>query len=907
MKNKILPIIAVLLVTFATAAPALAEQKWNDKESKFTKPLSSSSSSSNDICTQLFKGDPLNIFREVFCSLINVVALSIADFATDLTCTIQGSGYSANYKINTFTYQTTDGECTPKEIPFTPRSTLTENIITRGPNSTFDNFLIARSIMLAIAVAFLFFLAFASILHINVNTYSVKRALPLLAIAIIGGYLAIYIVFIFSYFADFLLSLNFFSPNEALHPMMNIFGGRFEPAFHKDIIASGAADTGPENSVRLVFEVGQAIISGQNPTFISGLLGSIILVIPAVVVFVFEYVLSLRPFVVQILAVASPFAFACLILPQTQFIFRKWWTILIIAIFYAPLVNFIFLILNSFPIASGVGALALWAVKTAVIVILIRLPFTIESDIRKISVSLARTGFGASLGLSKYAGGKPQTVKTEVEGFQSDKKLESAKAQRVIISGKAPRALEAPAQAVRPTLATPPSNDMRDILREAHRANLKRTPDLLIRSATDIPENTVKAVINNSDLKIWRDRHITDQLKNQNGQILNEAGAAVRADSVRKLVRHAEVMAGGKLQNPEAIKFLGQKKALNELPLYILKKAYDDGVINTQDLQNTFGNNSNLVLERFKKMSATTSSAVNDKNISTIFDTDQKDFSSGFTDLRAAMSTALSNPKTATAVPVASASIMDSMKKFGKDAVDQNGLYYLERLGQTIRSSQQTIAKSLQSEGVPVQTANAIATNTNANLSNLSQYLGGKQVKDTTAATLQQSFAERDLSGSIAKQIGSSIAAEKTLIQKGIATKIAETSTDKTDLKSIQTDVRSAIKAIANPTSPGEIEKNVDKINQFYPGAQLRVTDEITSSDVAKTVERGQSVLETIDTMIKGGIDKNEAKNNPTGAQRKIEFQVNDAIIKVASGAVTSDNAFNTQLKGVAAKAPQSK
>lgn len=893
--KKLLTITALSFIVFATIAPASvanAAKNWNANPSVVTAGTAGGLSPEK-ICEQLFRGDPNNIFREVLCSLVNIVALSIADFSTELTCEIQKTGYSSNYQEGaSFTFNEGSGQCNTDFVMPPDKSQLTSSILS---GEILRGFKIARGIMTVISVAFLFFLAFANILHININTYSVKRALPMLVVAVIGGYLAIYIVFLLSFLADSLLKLQIFSPEQALHPISNVFGGYLGKQFIEDI-TSGTA----KNSVNLVFDVGKVLTSSTQATFITGTVGSILLLIPAIVVFVFEYVLALRPFVIQILTIASPIVFASLILPQTQFIFRKWWSFLLIAIFYAPLTNFIFYGLNSIPFSGeNIAILTLWAVKIVAIFFLVRFPFTIESDLKKIGIALSKTDFGASIGLNKIIKAPPQQLKTDISGLAPNQKLSGAESQGLIVPVKMPLPDKGSGDRIptRARIVKPLITNIKDIVNEAHQANLKRTPDLMIRSATDIPTDTIREIMQNSDIKIWKDEQTLNQLKNQKGQVLNEAGAALRADSVRKLVRLSEVVDNNSLTNPQAIKFLSQKGALDQLPLYILKKAFDDKIISAPDIQKTFGANTPGVISRLNQMSAATTFAVNSKNIAKVEDTDQKDFATGFKDIRSAMNSIILDP-----VKISSTSgknILESMKKVDKNAVNQNGLYYLERLGQQSRASQQEISKTLQREGVPAQTAGAIAQNTNVNSSNIGQYLTGKTLSDDAKRRLTQNFASRDLTNSIAGEIASSVSQEKTLVGKTIAGKISESLNQGKDLGSIKTEVSEAVGKIARPTSPEDTQKSIEGINKYYPGTQVAIGREASSQDIEKTIQHGKNILETIDTIEKGGVSEDEAKTNLPAVEKKIEGQVNSTIRKVASGAIASDSAFDSKISNI--------
>lgn len=655
MKKKIFfTLLATLILLPAFALPAksfaapsspnaVGIQDWSvppaGSSSQNTNNQTPSADTSATICEKIFTGNSQNLFKDVICNLIQVIAVSTSQFSTEMTCTIQKVGNASNYfhDIN-FTYGDVGNQMhclgsggasgeSQSAIPGTPgtatantglifgikpdsatggnsrgtgfyaneRSNLTEQLDPAGSSAAQTAFTITKWLVALAGIIGLIIFAFANILHLELNTYAFKKALPAIIIAIIGGWVSITIIILLVRFVDFTYRLDIFSPYQTLYPMNNIFGGPFTQNFTDTIdTATGlATTTGMNNSVSLIYDVGGKILGlgTDSVSFFSGLLGAIFLLIPALEVFIFEYVLALRPFVVGILAAVGPLAFACLILPQTQIIFRKWWTYLLLAIFYAPLVNFVFYFLNLFTenanTDNNVAFMSLWFIKIVVIGLLIRFPFAFESDLKKITAKLADTKFGAALGLKKFGAG------ASGEGSASAPTAKSNSAKSDLAPDKSKQIQNLARTKTYPPNATPgvtsggrgakmalpevKITNLSKILKEASQTNLNRPPELLLRSINDLAPKTMKAVVDKSDLALWRDTRLIEQLKNQNGQVLDEQGAAIRSDAVRKVLRVAQEFTGGKLSNPEAIRALAQKGLLSSLPEPVISQSIREG------------------------------------------------------------------------------------------------------------------------------------------------------------------------------------------------------------------------------------------------------------------------------------------------------------------------------------------
>jgi uncharacterized integral membrane protein len=231
IKTTILTISAVgllLLPATAKAIPSDINYRWDNNKSPLT--TSAISDTSEQICQELFAADSTNIFKEVVCSFTRLAALSIANLATEITCSIQQVGNNTNYQSGV-TFSGISGQC--EESPNNPLGSKSENTglysdelsqstseLTNSlspsqpsdPSATYRGFAITRNIMGLMAVVALFVFAFANILHIEVNTYAIKKAIPSIIIAVIGGALSIYIVFLLSRFVDF-FSLSGLSPD----------------------------------------------------------------------------------------------------------------------------------------------------------------------------------------------------------------------------------------------------------------------------------------------------------------------------------------------------------------------------------------------------------------------------------------------------------------------------------------------------------------------------------------------------------------------------------------------------------------------------------------------------------------------------------------------------------------------
>lgn len=943
-KVKFTVLAAIIFGAFLSFAPKAHAQTFNGRSTLHnwagtTNPVfrggspalgagASNTTLISDFCTnQLFKFQTNNLFIGTFCDLGSIVALSSAHFATNVTCTIQSVSMN-NYDNNvTFSTDSASGTicradnasrltgATDPEIFGTGNSSGTSGTGGTGGSGsqtgvyapgfisqlTADltgnswirtGYGIVRNFGTILAFIFLLIFAFANILNIDINTYTIKKMIPNIVLAVVGAYLAIFGIALLSRGIDFLYRLEFFSPYNALHPYYNMMNGNFGALIIND-------NQQNINALNIVFRLG-AILLGEDPTtgtiqpsLISGMIGVIFMSIPAVVSFAFSYLLALRPIVVGILTILSPVAFAAYIFPSGQNLFRKWVTILGIALFYTPAVHLILYFANLIPVSNASQPLLivfLILIKTTIFAFLIRMPFTIESDIQKISLALSKTSLGAGLGMGKLPD-KNLKAKQENQNPITDKILESKAAKSLIApvnnsyrrdiissrvsSGETRRSLSQVFNRNRGPLI----KNIDEVSDKAHQSNLLRSTGLLINSIADLSPQSLRKIAASSNFKLAHDNALISELKQKNGQILDDEGAMTRADAGRKVIRSAELVEQGKLGNPEAVKLLSQKQMLDVLPIEILKQALVEGVINKDDIRNNFKGNPDQVAEKIARFNR--GKVLNSAELATQTQKDFTDSKTGYTDLISAIKMSLADrPEEAKTNIVRAVEMAKNQSNF-----DKNGFYYLARLNETKNDTKQTLATSLKQTGVPPQTAIALSQNPALNYQQISAYIP-KTAPAQTLQVIRETIAERNSADTMIGQISSSLKEDKVVLGRAIAEKVSE-SLNKGTVKSfddVKRQITDSLKGLNANSSPQEVKAVSAKLNSFTPVAQVQTAAGSTPEEVEKIKDKGEAVLSTIDEMKMAQVDEKTLKENPQKAVEQYSNQVQNTINQAANG-----------------------
>lgn len=278
------------------------------------------------------------------------------------------------------------------------------------------------SIFNILMVAVLVFIAIANILRIEIGTYEIKKLLPYFLVAAILANLALPILTILSRVVDTLSDVWLFKPKGAMMDYMTQGG-------YKE-----------KMSIRALVTTIGAIIVG-NFTGLGLIIGLIITLSATIIGILFILILNFRPFIIYILAAISPLAIACLVLPPTQKYFKKWLSTILIWLFlpvisYA-IINIGYKVPTSMSIAgdglikSIIGVYLPLIIRSGLLLLAIRVPFSLEKDISGLIHQLGRWTGQRAAALPGYIG-----------GLQKNKKLEML-AQRNIDgnSGRMDRAL----------------------------------------------------------------------------------------------------------------------------------------------------------------------------------------------------------------------------------------------------------------------------------------------------------------------------------------------------------------------------------------------------------------------------------------------------------------------------------
>ena len=298
-------------------------------------------------------------------------------------------------------------------------SVVTEALKGTHPGSDWIRTLYKTCLGFVNIIAFLLLLvaAFANILHINIETYSVKKILPQLIIALILANVALPLIAIFSSVIDSLHELSLFKPQNW---NFTYVATGFGKSFH-NLWPAATSEFGGGGWMSLsIVKTLLATLSTIVPLIV---LGIIMTLISVFVMFLISLILAFRPYIIFIAAAISPIAIILSVLPQTQQWFKRWLGIIIPWMIMPLVVYFLFNIGNKInasvdnfiiPGSGFVGTLiGIWMpllIKVGLVFLAIRFPFMIEKDISSVIGKLGnyagKAGW-AGVGLAtKYSGQK---------------------------------------------------------------------------------------------------------------------------------------------------------------------------------------------------------------------------------------------------------------------------------------------------------------------------------------------------------------------------------------------------------------------------------------------------------------------------------------------------------------------
>lgn len=278
------------------------------------------------------------------CNLINMVGESVSGWITN----------SSNAILNTITdWNNARGDALGKWVA--------------------NGWGMTRNLVNIIAVIALVIVAFANILHINLNVYAVKRMLPLLIGSVIGANLSLFAIKainVFSYqIASSIVDPASSGIGDLAKTVSTLFGSLLLAAF-----GMGDAAAIAFSSVGLVVEA--------VPVMIILLL---IFIAAAVLLLILGFLMYIQPGVVGILTVFAPLAIILGALPFGQGIFKKWLTFTFNWIFMLPVCLLMFALINVLT-TKGYGtteSIFALAGQIAILIFAVRVPFMMGGDIMK--------------------------------------------------------------------------------------------------------------------------------------------------------------------------------------------------------------------------------------------------------------------------------------------------------------------------------------------------------------------------------------------------------------------------------------------------------------------------------------------------------------------------------------------
>ena len=103
-------------------------------------------------------------------------------------------------------------------------------------------------------------------------------------------------------------------------------------------------------------------------------------------------------------------------------------------------------------------------------------------------------------------------------------------------------------------------------------------------------------------------------------------------------------------------------------------------------------------------------------------------------------------------------------------------------------------------------------------------------------------------------------------------------------MNQIKSTLQNSIKKLSGPISPQEALEVSKTIEQYHPVATLKVNAEFNPSDIEKTKEKAESVIETIENMSGTGQNKDEIAKDPKKAVEAISNKVKEKVQQAAAG-----------------------
>lgn len=251
-----------------------------------------------------------------------------------------------------------------------PNVSEIRNALTAGAGGNADWVIASWKVVLGLAnmalVVVLAFLAAVNVLHIQYDTYAIKKILPIL---IIGVLLADFSLLIIRMLLDFSNIVTL------------LFTNNQTPAdFAKNLIicANNAMSTGSSTSAATIgglnckpMDFGAASGQELGILFIWFLFSLLVMV----AFFILGFMFYIRYVVIIVCAIAAPLAFIAMAFPPTQSFFKQWWGWLMKFIFMKPIAFFFLWIAFQVKQSEAMGSITGWMIMAFLIIAAVIVPF----------------------------------------------------------------------------------------------------------------------------------------------------------------------------------------------------------------------------------------------------------------------------------------------------------------------------------------------------------------------------------------------------------------------------------------------------------------------------------------------------------------------------------------------------
>lgn len=265
-----------------------------------------------------------------------------------------------------------------------------------------------------VLIVFLLFLAFANILHINIETYAIKKMLPTIIIATVAANLALPAFTIASKIVDSLHQISLLKPST------------FDPNYLFRGMTINSRELGLSTPLGFfstgitIFFIGAIFASGIGP--LACCFGALIWLGGIIILILLHLILDFRPYIIYLAAALSPAAIACSILPQTQTFFKKWLTIAVVWMIMPLVVYGLINLGYKIPISTSSGAGGWWIgrfiglllpalLRMGLLFVAFRFPFSIEKDVSG-AIAFLGQKTGAGLMRAPAAAGSLKKIPT---------------------------------------------------------------------------------------------------------------------------------------------------------------------------------------------------------------------------------------------------------------------------------------------------------------------------------------------------------------------------------------------------------------------------------------------------------------------------------------------------------------